>query len=768
MIGDCDATLVIANTKSSAAIPASVPVVWIDRDRAEIDRCEPIAQPAERSGNDPAYVIYTSGSTGQPKGVVVSHAALANLVAWHHREFAITASDRATQLASVAFDASVWELWPYLARGASVHFPARELLADPAALRDWLVKHEITVAFAPTPVAEELLALDWPSKGKLRLLLTGGDRLRKRPRVPLPFRFVNNYGPTENAVVTTSGEVSPAPNAAAPSIGRPIDNVWLRIVDRHLEPVPRGIFGELVVGGHSLANGYWNRPSLTAEKFVALPDGRRAYRTGDLCRLLPGGEIEFLGRIDTQVKVRGCRIELGEIESALLAHPALRDAVADVRDIAGSRRGIVAYIVPRADAPDAAELRAFLAERLPGYMTPSHIVTLDAVPTTANGKVDRKRLPAPQADASPPQSAIPPRTATEHQITAIWKDLLNLANPGVRDNFFDSGGDSLLATRLAVSIREKLGVEIPLVRIMSGATIEALATCVDSAQQAAPLPACVIPLKAGCGDLAPLFLAPPAAGSPACYLALAAACPGDRAIYGFEAPGLMGGKPIHSIPRQARHYLDALTAIQPHGPYYIAGWSLGGPVAFEMACQLREAGEPVAYLSLLDAGLPQNGRLPGGLSWFQPMWWALSFPFTEGMPLNYATLCMLARCVGIRLPESWSAVRRDGLGGALRAMGGLLAGGWRSSRVFLASLSSLQHYQPRNFDGHVTLFQTALRSDSGKNDEVLRNNLQQWSRGVTVHPAPGSHMTLLLDPKIASAFAPAFEATLNQTSAHER
>ena len=275
------------------------------------------------------------------------------------------------------------------------------------------------------------------------------------------------------------------------------------------------------------------------------------------------------------------------------------------------------------------------------------------------------------------------------------------------------------------------------------------------------LPNCVISLRCGRGTLPPLFLTPPAAGSPACYAAFAGALEGDRTVYGFEAPGLVGGKPVGCFKAQARQYVAALTTVQPRGPYYIAGWSLGGPVAFEMACQLREAGEEVAYLGLIDATLPVNGRLPGGVSMVKPLWWVVSFLFAGNIPLNYRTFRLLASWVGIGLPESWSDVRRRGLKGGLHFVGGLLASGWRSLRVFHASLRGFRRYQPRPFDGAVTVFQTAQSRDLGKSDR-LRNDIREWSRHVEVHDAPGSHMTLLLDPRTASGFAAHFEATLHE------
>ncbi len=272
MLRDCEAKFVIVDGQCSYPLPNSVIAIEPQRD------CPP-ARSSDLSipsmpGSDPAYVIYTSGSTGRPKGVSVSHSALANLIAWHRRAFEISRRDRATQIASVAFDASIWEIWPYLAAGASVHFPPRDLIANPGGMRDWLVTNKITIGFAPTQLAEEVIALPWPSAARLRYLLTGGDRLRKTPRAGLPFRLVNNYGPTENTVVATSGLVAPSGDGRTPTIGRPIDNVWAKIVNGGLQPVPLGGTGELIIGGRSVANGYWNQPGLTSEKFLTTGERR--------------------------------------------------------------------------------------------------------------------------------------------------------------------------------------------------------------------------------------------------------------------------------------------------------------------------------------------------------------------------------------------------------------------------------------------------------------------------------------------------------------
>ena len=321
-----------------------------------------------------AYVIYTSGSTGAPKGVAITHGSLMNLVRWHQRVYQVSSADRATQIAGLAFDASVWEVWPYLTAGASIHIADEETRLSPEKLIEWLDAKRITVSFLPTPLAEAVLDEEWPPTICLRTLLTGGDRLRRAPRRQLPFRLANNYGPTENTVVTTwtfvtEDDASDAHDGsvAPPPIGRPVDNAQVYVLDEELRLAPIGVVGELFVGGENLARGYLNRPDLTAERFIPHPfsvePGERMYRTGDRVRLLADGQIEFLGRVDEQVKVRGFRIELGEIEATLSEQEEVREAVVVAREDSAGEKRLVAYVVPRAEVQGLRQERAQLEQQ---------------------------------------------------------------------------------------------------------------------------------------------------------------------------------------------------------------------------------------------------------------------------------------------------------------------------------------------------------------------------------------------------------------------
>jgi amino acid adenylation domain-containing protein len=499
-LDDCDATVWLTQPRLHPLLPeppAGVVVLEITSDGTGLE-AEPEVNPApDATPGDLAYVIYTSGSTGRPKGVQIEHRSLMNLVTWHNRTYAITSSDRAAQVASPAFDASVWEVWPYLCAGAGVYIPDEDTRLSPPLLWRWMAAHAITVAFVPTPIAELLMDEPRLSGMVLRALLTGGDKLKRRPPASFACRVVNHYGPTENTVVATCAAVAAEPASGVPVIGRPVANTRAYVLDALLRPVPVGVPGELYLAGDSLARGYLRRPELTAEKFIPDPfcqtalsrAGDRApprlYRTGDRVRWTSAGELEFLGRLDGQVKVRGCRIEPGEIEATLLRHTAVREALVVALPSGQGAADLVAYIVPGSSVTPA-ELGGFLRAKLPSYMVPAAFVVLPAWPLTPNGKIDREALPPPAEWSAGPASrekvALNP---TEQTIAQIWSEILGRREIGPHVNFFELGGHSLFAARVVSRLNHALEAGFSVRALFDHPTVAELARLVDSRPAAA-------------------------------------------------------------------------------------------------------------------------------------------------------------------------------------------------------------------------------------------------------------------------------------------
>ncbi|MBD2562852.1 MULTISPECIES: non-ribosomal peptide synthetase [Nostoc] len=491
MLEDAQVSVLLTQQKLLDRLPEhTAQRVCLDADWQLISQLSQDNLIPETQATNLAYVIYTSGSTGQPKGVLIAHQGLLNLVFWHQRTFKITTLDKATQLAGTAFDAAVWELWPYLTAGASIYLVKPEILLSPVDLQDWLESKKITISFLPTPMAEQLLSLEWPESTTLRTMLTGGDKLHRYPSGLLPFQVVNNYGPTENTVVTTSGLVvsNGRDNNISPPIGRPIANIEIYILDSYLQPVPVGVPGELHIGGAGLAKGYLKRPELTQEKFIPHPFSdephSRLYKTGDKARYLNDGNIEYIGRIDDQVKIRGFRIELSEIEAVLSQHSDVQLSCVIAREDTPGDKRLVAYVVAHQDCkPAISELRQFLKTKLPEYMVPSAFVILESLPLTSNGKVDRRALPKPDLDTTILEKYVAPRTPIEEMLALLWAQVLKLELVGIYDNFFELGGHSLLATQLVSRIRTWFKVELPLRELFASATVVELAQSIGRLQQ---------------------------------------------------------------------------------------------------------------------------------------------------------------------------------------------------------------------------------------------------------------------------------------------
>ena len=490
ILKDANVAVLLSHRCMAAGLAAaSCKTVDLDIDAAEIVS-RPVEGPAVQvKGHDLAYIVYTSGSMGRPKGVEVTHANLLHLVECYQSGRTVSEKDRASQILGLAFDAAVLETWGHLTAGASLHLIDEYSRRSPDGVRDWLVAQGITIGFVPAVTAEQLIRFDWPEDTALRTLVTGGDILHRYPSAGLPFILENQYGPTECTVLVTAGPVRGAEeNGQLPTIGRPIDDTEILIMDAYLRRMAPGEEGEICVSGPQVARGYRNLPELTAEKFVFEPStGQRLYRTGDRGRILPDGEIAFLGRMDDQIKIRGFRVEPAEVVVHLNSHPQVRSSVVVTRrDDNAPEKILIAYVVPISGMElTAGELRTFLQSRLPDYMIPSAFVKLTSLPLTTNGKCDKKALPPPTTENLLPESFENSHSnhgiesETEVTIGQLVSGLLDSRPIGRDDNFFLMGGCSLMAGQLLVRLRETLPVNLSLRQLFETPTIASLAEVVD-------------------------------------------------------------------------------------------------------------------------------------------------------------------------------------------------------------------------------------------------------------------------------------------------
>ncbi len=706
-----------------------------------------------------AYVIYTSGSTGQPKGVLVPHSSIVNHCCDIQKYYELDSSDRILQFSSLSFDLSLEQMLPTLIVGATLVLERSDVWHTNE-LHRRIAEFGLTVLNLPTAYWQEL-AREWTDLPDLisnvqpRLFIVGGDVMPPEAldhwlKSPMrAVRLINAYGPTEATITTTAFEITPRPDESASfqkvPIGRPLANREIYILDKYGNPAPAGVAGELYIGGWALARGYLNCPDLTAERFVPHPfsteRGARLYKSGDMARYRLDGNIDLLGRLDRQVKIRGFRIELEEIEAALGQHPAVREAVVLAREETHGERRLVAYIVAQQEsrpAPD--DLRGFLKEKLPEYMVPAVFVFLDAIPLMPSGKVDRRALPAPERIRFELEKAfVAPRDALEVQLTNLWEEVLDVQPIGVRDNFFELGGHSLAAVRLFALIEKRLGKRLPLATVFQNATVEHLA--IIFRQQAKPaLQSSLVAIQPG-GNKRPLFLVHPAGGHVFPYVHLAHCLGLDQPCYGLQARGLEEGQEPHTrIEDMATHYIKALQAVQPEGPYLLGGWSMGGVVAFEMAQQLRAQRQGVALLALLD------GRIP-----------TLDEDF-ENEDFETTLLADFVRYFGLSLDprDSLVGIPKDEL--LMRVLeqakrAGLVPLDVEASqaRPFVelckADFRATRKYMMHRYPGRVTLFKAAQDLAGTSSDPTL--GWRKWvDGGVEVHVVPGNHASMVYKPHV--------------------
>jgi surfactin family lipopeptide synthetase A len=736
MLENAEAPLLVTQQSLTENLPATeAKTVLIDSDWPEIAK-QSLQSPAlSLDPENRAYVIYTSGSTGKPKGVQIPHRAVVNFLTTMAKRPGMQASDRLLAVTTLCFDIAGLEMYLPLTVGASLEIVTRATASDGNQLAAKLKTAGTTVMQATPATWRMLLEAGWAGDRKLKILI-GGEAVSQKLAGQLVERsgsVWNVYGPTETTIWSTLSQMR---GDSPVTIGRPIGNTEIFILDTLLQPVPIGVAGELHIGGDGLARGYLKRPELTAEKFIrhASSSDRdaRLYKTGDLVRYLPDGNIEFLGRIDHQVKIRGFRIELGEIEAVLRQHAAINETVVVAREDTPGEKRVVAYFVATGNAaPTVAELRAFLREKLPEYMLPSVFVSLKTMPLTPNGKVNRQALPAPdQADLAPKTEFAAARDENEARLVRIWENVLNVRPIGIHDNFFELGGHSLIAVRLMNQVESAFGKTLPIATLLQASTIAQLGALVGK-NGAAPAWSCVVPIQAG-GSKQPFFCIHGANGAVVRFHSLARYLGQDQPFYGIQARGLDPAHAPHStIEEMATHYVAEIRKVQAHGPYVLGGYSLGGAIAFEMAQQLSAEGQPGSTVVLFDTNFPDpNGASqPTVSSAFRALW---SAPASQ--KAEYIARIMTAP---IRAFQRRRTVAK------LPPL---------AQKVRSSCLAAEKKYQVKPYAGRVILFRSS-HEPVGREQDPRAGWSQSAARGLETYPIDGNHENILLEPQVKAVAA---------------
>ncbi|MBD2741503.1 non-ribosomal peptide synthetase [Coleofasciculus sp. FACHB-1120] len=734
-------------------------VVCLDTDLDAISHHPQHKPTSSITSENLAYIIYTSGSTGKPKGVLVQHRGLSNLAEAQREVFNVQPSDRILQFASLSFDASIFEIVMALRSGATLYLAKKESLLPGQPLIKLLRENAITHATLP-PTVLALLPEKLPA---LQTIICAGESCSQDivKRWAVGRKFFNAYGPTEATVWATIAEISY--DSQKPSIGRPIANTKIYILDAHLQPVPIGITGELYISGDGLAQGYLNRPDLTIERFIPNPfkkaklgiqneeeirnnsffsplwkggRGDHLYKTGDLARYQPDGNIEFLGRLDDQVKIRGFRIELGEIEAILTQHPTVREAVVIATEMSGDKR-LIAYIVPAQNFnPTIIKLRDFIKKKLPEYMVPSAFVVIESLPLTPNGKVDRRNLPAPGNSTSQilDKVYIEPRNPTESTLAKIWAEVLNIKRVSIHDNFFDLGGNSLLSITLIEQIHKQFERELPLSTLFLSPTIEGLANTL-SPDTDPPFWSPLVAIQPK-GSNPPFFCVHPIFGVVFPYYEFAYHLGTEQPFYGLQPLGMDGEQsPLTRIEDMATYYIDALRVVQPNGPYFLGGWSFGGLVAFEMAQQLQKAGHKVALLAVLDTSAPVSNNKPS-------FWGGLKFLMTTGARYIWPYFMDYFDLIADTDKPQSKLISQESKKRILKEL--------KSKsilRVFQANSQAALSYVPQAYPRKITLLKNSEQSIAANQDPSMG-----WGElaggGMEIYNIPGNHLTMLKKPHV--------------------
>jgi amino acid adenylation domain-containing protein len=764
MLADATVRLVVTEARAAERLPADdrVERFCLDRERETLARENTTNLESGATADNLAYVMYTSGSTGIPKAVTIVHRGIVRLVK-EASYVSLSADDVVLQAAPITFDASTFEIWGALLNGARLALAPVEK-PSLAELSDTLERHQVTIAWFTSALFSQMVDHELGGLRRVRQVLAGGDVLslghvRKFLQASGTSTLINGYGPTENTTFTCCYPMTATTQIGlSVPIGRPISNTQVYVLDAHLNPQPIGAPGELYIGGDGLARGYWNRSELTAAKFIASPfsdeASARLYKTGDRVRYLSDGNLEFLGRVDHQVKIRGFRVELEEIESVLARHAAVREAVVVAPEDAPGFKRLVAYVSVR-EAVEGSALRRYLGQHLPDYMVPANFVVLDALPKTSAGKVDRRRLPAPNAerDTRHGPSAVP-RNQVEERLVDLWCDVLRKDRIDIHDNFFALGGHSLLATQVISRIRAVYGKELPLRALFEAPTVAGLAARLADAtpeHAGAPHGGCVVALQPR-GTKAAFFCVHGIGGEVQAYAVLAQQLDPDRPFFGLRTPPLRAEDGFLSIEALAAFYVEEVRKTVPAGPYILGGYSSGATVAFEMAQQLTASGEEVAMVVALDAGLPNNrcsARGPRALvEFFRNLFWWVIDDFMQTSRAEMAArfrskaillAARLAAIPGFRwLPHRQPDIR-DVLG---------MPSVEEEWGTFLAQhFKSLMAYEPRPYPGRVALFRARALPVSSLHTSDLG-----WSRmakgGIEINIVPGSHENILREPYV--------------------
>ena len=603
MLEDSAAPFFITQRDLLASLPPRKGhTICLDDDWESIERESDEDPDSEAIAENLAYVIYTSGSTGKPKGVAIQHKSVVALLNWARSLFSPEELQGVLASTSICFDLSVFELFVTLGLGGCV------ILADNALRLANLKSAQLVTLVNTVPSAITELLRMGAIPDTVRTVNLAGEPLKTSLVQQIhELRHVQKvfdlYGPSED---TTYSTFALRHSDGPATIGRPICNTEVYLLDSDLGLVPDGMAGEIYLGGQGLARGYLKRPDLTAEKFLPNPFNQdrstRLYRTGDLARSLPDGNLEYLGRVDNQIKLRGFRIELEEIEMRLSDYPAVRDCVVAVKEDAHGEKFLAGYLVAD-ELPSVSDLRSFLRNELPEHMIPSTFVRLDKMPLTANGKINRQALPQPSTDRPVLKSEyLAPRNDTEVQLATVWEEVLGVKSLGMQDDFFELGGHSLIAVRLFAEIEDKFGKKLPLATLFEAPTISQLAAILRNGSL--PTWSSLVPIQPK-GSKPPLFCLHACGAHVFIYRELVSRLSPDQPVYGLQPPGLDGKEePYNRVEDMAAHYVKAVRGLVPHGPYYLVGDTLGGLFAFEMAQQLNSQGEDVALLAMLDTFCP--------------------------------------------------------------------------------------------------------------------------------------------------------------------